>query len=129
VKLAELQVKEATERLRLRTITCPIDGVVVKKQLSPGEYVGEGSIMTIARVDPIHAEVVGPVALFGRIRVGMQAEVRPEIPVNGVYRGKVVVVDDIIDAASGTFGVRVELSNPNHQINAGLNCTVRFPQQ
>jgi membrane fusion protein (multidrug efflux system) len=129
VKLAELQVREATERLKLRTITSPIDGVVVKKQLSPGEYVGEGSIMTIARIDPIYAEVVVPVALFGKIRGGMQAEVRPEAPVNGVYRGRVVVVDDIIDAASGTFGVRVELPNPNHQINAGLNCTVRFPQQ
>jgi len=126
VKLAELQLREATEKLRLRTIVSPVDGVVVKRLLSPGEYVGEGSIMTIARVDPIYVEVFVPTSMFGKIRKGMQAEIRPEPPAGGVYRGRVVVVDEVIDAASGTFGVRAELPNPDSRVNAGMNCTVRF---
>jgi len=129
VRLTELQLREATEKLRLRTIASPIDGVVVKRKLSPGEYVGEGSIMTLARVHPINAEIVVPVAMYRKIRKGMTAEVRPEAPAGGVYRGKVVVVDEVIDAASGTFGVRVELPNPDHQLSAGLNCSVRFLPQ
>lgn len=129
VKLAEVQLREATEKLRLRTIISPIDGVVVKRLLSPGEYVGEGAVMTIARIDPIYVEVFVPTAQFRKIRKGMQAEIRPESPVGGVYRGKVVVVDEVIDAASGTFGVRAELPNPDNRVNAGLNCTVRFFSQ
>jgi hypothetical protein len=35
-------------------------------------------------------------------------------------------VDRVIDAASGTFGVRLQLSNPGNRIPAGLRCTVRF---
>ncbi len=125
-RIAELQLQEATEKLRMRTILSPVDGVVMKRELSPGEYVGEGSIMTIARINPLNVEVYVPAALFRKIHRGMQAEVRPEAPFNGVYIGKVVIVDEVIDAASGTFGVRAQLPNPKGRIKAGLNCTVRF---
>ena len=37
------------------------------------------------------------------------------------------VVDRVVDAASGTFGVRLELPNPNYALPAGLKCKVRFP--
>jgi hypothetical protein len=32
----------------------------------------------------------------------------------------------VIDAASGTFGVRLDLPNPDGQIPGGLHCTVKF---
>jgi len=32
----------------------------------------------------------------------------------------------VIDAASGTFGVRLELPNPSQDIPSGLHCRVRF---
>ncbi len=126
LRIMELQYQEATEKYKLRTILSPVDGVVVKRTLSPGEYVGEGAIMTIARVDPINVEIIAHAGLYGSIRKGMSAEVRPEKPAGSVYRGKVVVVDPVIDAASGTFGIRVELPNPKHAIPAGLNCRVRI---
>jgi membrane fusion protein, multidrug efflux system len=36
------------------------------------------------------------------------------------------VVDKLIDAASGTFGVRLQLPNPNHKIPAGIKCSVEL---
>ena len=39
----------------------------------------------------------------------------------------VTVVDQVFDAASGTIGIRLELSNPDYAIPAGLKCQVRFP--
>jgi hypothetical protein len=39
---------------------------------------------------------------------------------------EVIVVDKVIDAASGTFGIRLELDNKNHRVPGGLKCTVRF---
>ena len=56
----------------------------------------------------------------------MGAEVKPETPVGGSYRGRVIIVDEVVDAASGTFGVRIELPNSDHRLPAGLTCTVRF---
>lgn len=124
--LNELQLREEDERLKLRSISSPISGVVVKRSLSAGEYVGEGSILTIARIDPLFVEVIVPVSRYGSVHKGMTAEVRPESPVGGKYLGKVIIVDQVIDAGSGTFGVRVELPNKAMKLPAGLKSQVRF---
>ena len=71
-------------------------------------------------------ELIVPVSLYKTIRKRMEAEVRPEKPAGAVYRGKVVIVDEVIDAASGAFGVRIELANSPSRVSAGLNCQVRF---
>jgi multidrug efflux pump subunit AcrA (membrane-fusion protein) len=39
----------------------------------------------------------------------------------------VVIVDSVIDAASGTFGIRLELPNPDYKILSGLRCSLEFP--
>jgi hypothetical protein len=71
-------------------------------------------------------EVIVPVALSGRIRVGTVADVVPESPVGGVWQARVAVVDRVIEPASGTFGVRLALPNPDYRLPAGLKCKVRF---
>ena len=37
-----------------------------------------------------------------------------------------MIVDPVIDGASGTFGVRLRLPNPDRVVPAGLRCQVRF---
>ena len=39
---------------------------------------------------------------------------------------KVIVVDKVIDAASNSFRVRLELPNPNQSLPPGLRCKVEF---
>jgi RND family efflux transporter MFP subunit len=125
-QLLQLEVTRASELLKLRTIRSPIDGVVVERTLGPGEYVGSDQthLLTIAQIDPLYVEVYVPVSQFGKIRVGMEGEVSPEI--GGRYVAHVTVVDRVYDAASATIGVRLELPNPNNTIPAGLTCQVRF---
>lgn len=124
--IMEIQLRDAQERLRMRTISSPITGVVVERHLGPGEYIGEGSVMKIARIDPLYVEVIVSSIFYGSIKRGMKAEILPADPPGGFYQGVVVIVDEVIDAASGTFGVRVELPNPGHHLPAGVNCQVRF---
>jgi RND family efflux transporter MFP subunit len=126
-KLAELELIRATDALALRTIRSPVTGVVVQRFLSRGEYTDHAPIVKLAQIDPLNVEVIVPVALYGTIAVGRVAEVRPEPPVGGVYQARVVVVDRVVDAASGTFGVRLELPNRDNRLPAGLKCKVRFP--
>ena len=57
----------------------------------------------------------------------MQIECHPiTVAVGGQYSAKVTVVDKLVDAASGTFGVRLELPNPGNQLPAGLKCRINF---
>ncbi|MBN1105408.1 MAG: efflux RND transporter periplasmic adaptor subunit [Deltaproteobacteria bacterium] len=127
LKVAELQLREAKERLDLRVIRSTVNGVVVERFLSPGDYVGEYPILKIACIHPLNVELVVPAQDYGSIRRGMLAEVRPELGVSGKFSARVVIVDTVIDAASGTFGVRLEMPNPDFRLPAGLKCKVIFP--
>jgi RND family efflux transporter MFP subunit len=124
--MAELEFKRASEVVNRMIIRSPIKGVVVERLLSPGEYVENQPIMKLAQIDPLHVEVVVPVDHFGSVKVGMRATVKPEPPVGGAYTARVKIVDRVIDAASGTFGVRLELPNSDYKLPAGLKCRVTF---
>jgi len=125
-RIAGLELKQQQEVLALRTIVSPLTGVVVERFLGPGERVGNEKILKIAQIDPLNVEVVAPVELFGAIRIGMTGEVRFQPLMQGSYKARVVVVDKVVDAASGTFGVRLEMPNPGNRIPAGIKCRVRF---
>ncbi len=126
IQLARLELQEAQERLKLRTILSTTDGFVFERSGAAGEYVGEDPFLTVARIDPLNVEVVVPFEFYGAIKKGQFAQVIIEQPVGGQYKAKVVIVDQVVDAASGTFGVRLQLSNPKMKLPAGLRCKVKF---
>ena len=126
ILLAEIELRDAQEHLDMRSLRSPVSGVVVARFLSAGESVTDQPIVTVAQIHPLHVEVIVPVQKLGMIAKGQQAEVHPELPLKGVYGGRVDIVDEVIDAASGTFGVRIILPNLAYQIPAGLKCRVRF---
>ncbi len=127
-RIAELELQEAKEKLKLRTLRSPINGIVTERHHSAGEFVGEDPVLTLVSIDPLNVEIIVPVSRIGSIRKGMTAIVEPESPAGGSFNGKVDIVDQIIDAASGTYTVRVKLPNPGHRIAAGLKCWVRFSE-
>jgi len=122
-KLEEQRAQAVVERMVIRS---PVNGVVVERFLTQGEYVEDQPIVKIAQIDPLYVEVIATVDLLGAMRVGMQAEIRPEEPYNNRYSATVTIVDQVVDAASGTFGVRLELPNPDYKLPAGLKCKVVF---
>lgn len=125
--VAQLELNRAKEILKLRNIVSPIDGVVVERYKSPGEFVEDQPLLKLAQVNPLNVEVIAPLYLLRTIKKGMSVQVYPEKPVRGSYRAKVVIVDSVVDSSSGTFGVRLELPNDNRRIPAGLTCDVKFP--
>lgn len=126
-RLAELELNRAIAELGQRALRSPITGVVVKRFLSPGEFVNRNPILELAQLDPLRVEVFAPITFLGKLTLGMKAQVMPEAPIRGTYPAHVTVVDRVVDAASGTFGVRLALPNPNYGLAAGLKCRVRFP--
>jgi RND family efflux transporter MFP subunit len=125
--MAELEVEQAQARLDRRFIRSPVDGVVADVTIKPGEYAYEQApLMTIAELDPLYVKVFVPVRFYRQVHVGSVGEVTPEAPIGGVYRAQVTVVDRVFDAASSTFGVRLELANPDYALPGGLRCRVRF---
>ena len=124
--LAKLELKKARAILDRRLIKSPISGVVVERYVSPGEYVNSQPLLRVAQIDPLRVEVIVPAQMFDRIFPGMTATIVPELPQYGEQTATVTIVDKVIDAASSTFGVRLELPNAEQQMPSGLRCLVRF---
>ena len=128
-RLAELEVKRAEEVLAQRTIQSPVNGVVVALLLQPGELASSNQkdpILRLMEIDPLNVELILPVSQYGKIKTGQRARVMPEQPVGGTYTAAVEIVDPTLDAASGTFGVRLRLPNPGNRIPAGVKCRAKF---
>ena len=124
--LADLELQRTSTEISLRTIRSPINGVVVERFMSQGEFSKQDKILKLAQIDPLYVEVFAPVTMLGKVVVGQSAQIKPEAPVGGSYTAKVTVVDRVVDAASGTFGVRLEMRNPEYKLSAGLKCSVQF---
>lgn len=122
--LATRELDFAAAQLAQRTIRAPMAGVVVERFLSPGEYVEQKPVLRIAAVDPLRVDVLVPASAFGQVEPGMTGAVVPELFNRSRHVATVKTVDRVIDAASNTFRVRLELPNPNGALPAGLRCKV-----
>lgn len=130
-QLARLEHRHAVDLLNQRTLRAPFNGVVVDRMLNPGDLAETGTgpkpILKLAQIDPLRVEVVLPMPAYGKLEPGMSAYVIPD-GLGGRYPATIQVVDRVFDAASGTFGVRLTLSNPNGKLPGGIRCQVEFSQ-
>lgn len=123
-RLAVRELELAMAQVRQRTIRSPISGVVVERFLSPGEYFDQKPVLRIASINPLRVDVLVPAVAFGQIKPGMTGQVTPELLSSKSHQATVSTVDRVIDAASNTFRVRLELPNPNGALPSGLRCRV-----
>lgn len=126
LELAKLERRQSEEQLNRRVLRSPFSGVVMNVFLSPGALVDTSEskkpILKIVQTDVLRVESFVPLRYFNDIKEGAAVLVRPESPLKGEYQGKVATVDRVIDSASGTFGVVVELDNRKGEIPAGSRC-------
>ena len=129
-RLAPIEEKRINELLEQRRIRSPFNGVVTERLQHSGEIAQTGetarAILRMAQTHPLRVEVILPVAMYGKLKPGASANVEAEAPLAGRYQAKVSIVDRVVDSASGTFGVRLDLPNPKGEIPAGVKCRVSF---
>jgi RND family efflux transporter MFP subunit len=125
-RIARVELERAKAALEQKIIRSPVDGIVVDTFIAPGESVEDKPILKMAQIDPLKVEVIVPVELYGSVIEGTTAIVKPEQPIGGEYQARVTIVDRVIDGASGTFGVRLEIPNKDFALPAGLKCTAQF---
>ena len=123
-QLAARGLALAEAQLEQRTLRAPINGVVLERSMALGEYVDQKPVLRIAAIHPLRVDVLVPAAAFGQVNLGMSGTVVPDSFDRKPLTAKVSTVDRVIDAASNTFRVRLELPNPSGSLPAGLRCKV-----
>ena len=124
--IAKLELERAKSLLEMRNIRSPVDGVVIEKLASPGEFVKDEPLVHIAQLNPLKVEVILPVESFGEISKGDVIPVT--IPMTGaIHDAEVDVVDEFIEAASGTYRMTLKIPNPDLSIPSGMRCDLEHP--
>lgn len=127
-RLAQLRVERERAALERRMIISPIEGTVVERYKSAGEYVDNDPVFQIAQLNPLHVEVIVPLEYLGQVESGMRGGVTVLAPGfdDQVLDAQVRRIDAVSDAASATYGVRLVLDNPELKIPSGVRCQVDF---
>jgi|GEM_PF-1900567 len=125
-KLAYLNTLQAKAQLNQLIIRSPIAGVIVERYKTIGEYVDDDPVLVIANLDTLNIELLVPVALMGKVKLGMTAKITPSPEHYGTHRATVTLVDKVADAPSGTFRVRLQIDNEEHLLPSGLRCVAQF---
>lgn len=121
---SELRLKQ--QELALRKVSSPINGVVVNRYNNKGEYVSYDPILSLATLDPLHVDLLLPSNYFGQIIVDQELIIKPESNIIDSSKAKVIIVDPLIDSASGTFRVQLVMNNPDNKIPAGIRCASKM---
>jgi len=126
--LAVLEKLRTEAELDRRIVRSPIDGVVLRRLIGPGEYVySQAQIARIASIDPLYVEVFLPTEMYPSVSENVEAHIQIAEPIGGIYTARVIAVDKVFDAASDTFGVRLSMPNPEALLPAGVDCRIQFP--
>ena len=120
----ELQLAKA--QLGQRVIRSPIDGIVSDRYMAPGQRVQDSPILKLVTIDPLRVEVIVPATYYNKLKKGQPLSITPELPGFAARTARVLIIDRVIDAASNTFRVTLELSNRDKSVPAGARCTARL---
>lgn len=119
-------------------LVVPMDGVVLSRQVEPGEFVMPGTpLATIARLDELTITVYVPEDRYGAIRLGQVAQVRVDSFPGQTFPA---LVQRIAEQAEFTprnvqteegrrttvFAVKLSVENPEGQLKPGMPADVIF---
>jgi len=143
LRTAQAALRSAQLELGYTEVRAPVAGRVGKIEITVGNLVAEGSsspaLTTLVSVDPIYAsfnaseEMVtkalselpagdGAVAAVEQIPVEVGTLADQGTPI----KGKLQLIDNQVDAASGTIGVRAVFDNPGGKLIPGQFVRVRM---
>jgi RND family efflux transporter MFP subunit len=111
------------ERCAVRT---PIAGVIERRRVQVGQMVKEGDLLfRIGDPDTLRAELLLPESRLGSVRVGQRVQIIPAAGspprIVGVTR-----VLPLVDPASGTFRVVIDIDNRSGELHGGVSARVVF---
>ena len=111
--LASAEADEGLARLNLSytTVTAPFAGVVTQRLVDPGENVSLGTaVYTLVDVDPLLARVHVPSREFRQLQLDQAVQLRLD-STRAQLTGRIKLISPVIDPASGTIKVTVEVSD------------------
>ena len=128
VQVALAQAQQQRVQISKATVVSPIDGVVVNRNINPGEYPGTRQIFTLQQIDPIYAVLHSSGSEVAKVATGATVSIQSS-DLHRNFRGSVVGVLNQVQPGSTDFQVKVALQNPQRSLRPGMAvaATVNLP--
>lgn len=125
--LAEGRLREARIHYEQGFVRSPIDGLVNKLYVDPGEFAGKGApVADLVNIDRIRINVNAPELDVRFLKVGQKARVTVDAFPGRQWLGRVDFLAFKADPATRTFKVRVVVDNPDRRIRPGMIARATF---
>lgn len=139
VQRARATLESAQEDLRYATITAPIDGVVLSRDVERGDAVSSilvlGSaatlVMTIGDTTEVYVKGKVDESDIGKVYLNQAARIRVESFKDKTFNGKVTKISPMgVDKDNvTTFEVRVSIDNPGGELKANMTANAEIIQE
>jgi multidrug efflux pump subunit AcrA (membrane-fusion protein) len=123
IGVAQGQARQFQTMIAKATIVSPVNGVIVNRNLNPGEYPGGRTIFTIQELDQVYAELNASSSDTFSIPVGAPVTLAVAGASGNTYTGKVVAVLGQVTPGSTNFTVKVLVNNADGKLQSGLPVT------
>lgn len=108
-------------------IKSPIDGVVSRRSIDPGEMATPATpLLTIVNMDTVKVEASVSQDQINQVKQGSKVNLQIDGLPNKTFTGTVEFISPVSDANSSTFPVKVAVKNPEGQLRAGMIAQVYF---
>jgi len=123
---AAQQIKTSIDKA---VIVSPVDGVVVNRNLNPGEYPAGRTLFTVQQLSSVYAELNASSAQIFGLQRGARVTMTVAGAGNATYTGSVVGVLGQVTPGSTNFTVKTLVANPDLRLQSGLpvSATVALP--
>ncbi len=126
---ARAQVQQLQTSIAKATVVSPVDGVVVNRNLNPGEYPGSRTIFTVQQLNEVYAILNASSADTFAIPQGAPVSMAVSGAASQAYTGEVVAVLGQVTPGSTNFTIKVLVKNPDGKLQSGLpvSATIQLP--
>ena len=117
-QIARLETKEGSGNL---IMTSPADAVILEKSVVQGSRFAPGeTILKLADLSTVWLIADVPASSAQEISIGQSARFESPTLRGQTFAGRVTFIQPVIDAATRTLAVRIELPNPDGNLRPGL---------
>jgi membrane fusion protein (multidrug efflux system) len=126
--LARIQRDAAVVRVKQKTLTAPLQGVVVSRGKEPGEAVQLHEVLLqIVHIRQVEAQFYLEPAQALNLKLGDQKKLLlPSLPEPRQITGEVVFLDPRLDAESGLYRIKLRVDNADLRLKAGMRVEADF---
>jgi HlyD family secretion protein len=120
------------------TIISPLDGVVLNRNVEPGEVVAAGSpVLTVGKLSPLKITVYLPEDRLGKVSLGQMANVTVDSFPGKIFPARITYIADKaeftprnVQTTEGrrntVFAIELSIDNPDDQLKPGMPADVSF---